>query len=492
MIELRNLNFKYTNSEDDNGLKGINLRIKRGELVVVCGKSGSGKTTITRILNGLAPDYYTGDLSGDIIIDNKNMRGRKIYDYVGLVGSVFQNPRSQFYNIDVMDELAFGAENMCVEKEEIIKRISDSVKNFDIEKLINRSLFDLSGGEKQKIACASVNVMGPELFVLDEPTSNLDFTGIELLRKSLEFWKAKGKTIVISEHRLHWLRDMADRYVYLDHGEIKGLYTKTEFLNISNEQRCKMGLRSSNPFGNIGTDLNQQDIKTTENENNHFIEIKNLKFSYKKKTVLNIENLSISSGEVSGITGSNGAGKSTLAKCLCGLEKKLKCEILIDGKALKPKKLIEKSYMVMQDVNHQLFTESVMEEVILSMDYNLDEDEQKEKAGSILKDLNLYHKKDLHPMSLSGGEKQRLAIASALASSKPIIIFDEPTSGLDYINMKEVAAQILKIKPQKTILIISHDPELINLCCEKLILMEKGRIKWMGRPGLQYGGLSSN
>lgn len=477
MIDIKNLNFAYSNNGKAHGLKNINIHIKRGELVVICGSSGGGKTTFTRIINGLIPDYYLGDLSGNIIINDKSMSGLSIYQYVGLVGSVFQNPRSQFYNVAVIDELAFGAENMGIEKEEIINRISSSSEKFEIESFLNRSLFDLSGGEKQKIACASIDVMHPEIIVLDEPTSNLDFKGINQLKRVLKFWKEQGKTIIISEHRLYWLSDIADRYVHFENGEIKNLYSKETFLNMDISERHNMGLRSSDPFNSFDKEIQNINIDSVKSD---FLEIKNLKASYKKNLVLNIENISIKKGDIVGILGSNGAGKSTFSKCLCGLNKQSKGEIIIDGIAYKPKDLVGKSYMVMQDVNHQLFTESVLEEVILSMDYDLDEKEKKERAIAILKDLNLFDKMDLHPHSLSGGEKQRVAIASAIASSREIIIFDEPTSGLDYLNMREVANQIMKLKANnKTVLIISHDPELINLCCEKLLFMEKGTIKWI-------------
>ena len=471
MIDLENVCFSYTSNEKEASVKNINLHVAQGEAIVLCGKSGCGKTTITRLLNGLIPDYYNGVLSGKIKIDNRDTKGLEIYEYMGKVGSVFQNPRSQFYSINTTDELAFGCENMGLHKEETLKRIGRTIGMFGICDLMNKSLFALSGGEKQKIACASVSAMEPDILVLDEPSSNLDIAAIESLRKVIETWKRTGKTIVIAEHRLYWLRALADKYVYLREGKIDRIFTKDEFSQLEDRTRHEMGLRSIDPFT-----IHEvfPDIK-----NNSTINVSNLKFAYQKKPLLDIDNLFFNSNAVIGILGNNGAGKTTFAKCLCGLEKKARGTVILSGKKLKLKQCIHRCYMVMQDVNHQLFTESVLDEVLLSMDSE-NEKENEQRAKQILWELNLGEKTSLHPMSLSGGEKQRVAIASAIASSKEIIIFDEPTSGLDYENMKEVAKQINRLRDiGKTVLLISHDPELIYLCCTQIILFEEGKVSWV-------------
>ena len=228
-----------------------------------------------------------------------------------------------------------------------------------------------------------------------------------------------------------------------------------------------MGLRQLN--------LNDLSAKRKEyySDNLSFIELKNFKFNYGKHRVLDIDEIKVPKNEIIAIIGKNGAGKSTLANCLCGLKRSCKGEFVVDGKILNRKNRLKKSYMVMQDVNHQLFTESVMDEVLLSMD-----EENVELAEAILTNLNLIHLKDVHPMALSGGEKQRVAIASAIASKKEILIFDEPTSGLDLKNMLKVSENLVYLqKLGITSFIITHDFELIMESCSHVLHLEKGKIK---------------
>ena len=213
-----------------------------------------------------------------------------------------------------------------------------------------------------------------------------------------------------------------------------------------------------------------------------YVTFSGLAFSYGKKRVLDIPELKVPSGAVTGVLGFNGAGKSTLARVICGLEKRAKGVLNDNGKSYTAKARLKKSYMVMQDVNHQLFTESVIEEVLLSMDVNdVSGEAARQKALDILDALNLSEFKEVHPMALSGGQKQRLAVASAIAADKEFLIFDEPTSGLDYAHMLDVAENITRLaRAGKTVFIISHDPELIAACCNYLIFMDGGKLVWSG------------
>lgn len=179
MIELKDVSFTYESGETENNLSHINLAIQDGETILLCGESGCGKTTLTRLINGLIPHYYGGKLTGQVLLDGKELKDYPLYQIGQRVGSVFQNPRTQFYNVDTTSEIVFGCENMALPVPEMRKRLEETAHSLKLEKLLNRSLFALSGGEKQKIACASADAIHPDIFVLDEPSSNLDISTIE-------------------------------------------------------------------------------------------------------------------------------------------------------------------------------------------------------------------------------------------------------------------------------------------------------------------------
>lgn len=467
MIDIKNVSFKYENSKEKNSLTNINLEIKKGEVVILCGESGCGKTTLTRIINGLIPNYYSGDLIGKIKIKNKDIKELKLYEIARYVGSVFQNPRSQFYCMNTSSELAFACENQGLEIEDIQKRIKFSASNLDIQDLLNRNIFNLSGGQKQKIACACVDTYSPEIIVLDEPSSNLDSKGINMLGQIISKWKSQGKTIIISEHRLYYLKDIADKMVFMKEGKIEKVFSMNEANNLDKNEFLSFGLRPLNLF-----EKSYRLTKKYDKKEDTMI-LSKFNYDYKgQNKALEIDSLILPKNNIIGIIGSNGAGKSTFAKCICGLNKKFKGQIILNGNVYNNKDFLKNSYMVMQDVNHQLFTESVMDEVLLSMNDNDDR-----KAFDILDSLNLLSVKDSHPMSLSGGQKQRVAIASAVASKRNIIIFDEPTSGLDLKHMNQVAKILNELKNMnKTIIIISHDLELILKTCDFIVHLDKGKI----------------
>ena len=464
-ISLKNVSFKYNESEVYS-LLNIDLNIKKGEIVVLCGESGCGKSTIIRLINGLIPFYYHGQVEGEVTVQNHKVSDGNIYDLGSRVSTVFQNPRSQFYCVEVKSELAFGAENLNIPNKEIRKRIDDITVTMHMENLIDRTMFQLSGGEKQKIACASVSVTDNKIIVLDEPSSNLDMYAIEELKKMLVFWKSQGKTIVIAEHRLNYLKDIAERYIFMKKGQIKEEFSGDTFNMFSTDKLNAMGLRS----------ISYNDLQIqNRTQSDKSLVLRDFYFKYRRSKVpsLTIDELKIPGNAVIAVIGRNGAGKSTFIRNFCGLEKKGK-GILIDcDLKLKSKKRLNSSFLVMQDVNHQLFTESVLEEIALSST-----DLNEENMDRLLKEFDLEDFKNRHPMSLSGGQKQRVAVASAIASDRKFIAFDEPTSGLDYRHMKQVAKCIKTLqKMDKTIFIITHDLELIYSCCNYVIHIEDGKIK---------------
>ncbi|WP_085491367.1 ABC transporter ATP-binding protein [Fibrobacter sp. UWB13] len=476
-ISLKNISFSYSDSLDDAILKNLNLEIRSGECVVLAGESGCGKTTISKLINGLIPHYHSGTMDGDVLLGGKNTSDMTLAEISRVVGSVFQNPRSQFFNIDTDCELAFGCENLEMDPEEIKQRVENVVQEFHLEHLLGRSIFNLSGGEKQKIACASVSATGPEIFVLDEPSANLDLKTIADLKEIVSRWKKAGKTVVIVEHRLYYLRDVADRICYVKDGQIAYEWTPAELeakgaayasslglrcMNLGQlcegmvrqaHQPCKVPELVEGPQGSKELDLAKQSITFT-----------NLTFSYHRKhPILDIDHLELPCGQITALVGHNGAGKSTLAQVLCGLLG-----------SWRQKRAARKrgTYLIMQDVNHQLFTESVLDEVLLGM-----KPQNEKLALEILDGLNLKQYTENHPMALSGGQKQRVAIGSGISSGCDIVVFDEPTSGLDYRQMLAVSATLKKLATSgKTLLVITHDPEFILNSCQSVIRLEHGKI----------------
>lgn len=465
MIKIDHISFSYgEENENTGGVRDIDLNIEDGQFVVLCGESGCGKTTITRLINGLIPHYYEGQMAGEVWVNGEKVSEQPLYDTAAVVGSVFQNPRSQFFNVDTTSEITFGCENLGQPEKDIRERFTKTVRDFRLEKLMDRNIFHLSGGEKQKVACAGVSIMEPDVLVMDEPSSNLDAASILDLRKILAFWKSQGKTIIVSEHRLYYLRGLADRFIYLAEGQVSRDYSAAEFEQLTEQQRSNMGLRTFALERLLPPVLPQQE-KTA-------LALHNFRFAYKNEPeTLHIMDCEIPTNRIVGIIGNNGAGKSTFSRCFCGLEKRCG-EIVWNGRKYRPKDRLSTCYMVMQEVNHQLFTESVLDEVLISM-----EEENQERAEEILNRLDLLAFKDRHPMSLSGGQKQRVAIASAIASKRSILFFDEPTSGLDYKHMKEVANVLRQVRDTGiTVYVITHDLELILDCCTDIVHFENGSI----------------
>lgn len=447
MVEIENLSLSYGNSP--KVLKNISLDVKKGECVLFTGKSGSGKSSIINSINGLAVRYDGASMGGTIRIDNKDIKNLELYEISLLVSNVFQNPKTHFFNINTTLELLFYLENIGLSKKQMDERLNDMLDLFPIEHLLNRDIFKLSGGEKQILCIAASYISGTEIIVLDEPSSNLDEENILIIKEMLIKLKDKGKTLIISEHRIFYLMDIVDRVFLIKDGEIQKEYTQIDFMKIPSEKLKKLGLRNKN----------RVKLTVPENQNKGNLEVKNIEFKFNgidKK--LHLKDLSFEMGKIYGIVGTNGLGKSTLLRCLIGLERKSKDEIYLDGKRLSKSDRLKISSLVMQDVNHQLFTDSVIKEVSLGI-----KNIESSYVEDILRKLDLYELKDCHPMSLSGGQKQRVAIASVLCKNSKFIFFDEPTSGMDYYNMMNISHLINECKSDnKIIFIVSHDQEFLN------------------------------
>lgn len=474
MIELENVSFYYENCKT-NCLKRINLHVKKGECVLLTGASGCGKTTITRIINGLIPSFYEGKLEGTVKINGKSINNFRPDELACCVGSVFQNPRSQFFNVDSTSEIAFGCENIGLPRQEIQNRIQNAVNDLKIERLLERNIFELSNGEKQMIAIASAYAMHPDIYVFDEPTANLDINASEQLGCIISRLKAMGKTIIIAEHRFHFIRGIIDRVIFMNQGSIVREWSEKEFREMKENDRKKLGLRS---YEMKHIEMNHKALKRNkpDMQGKEKLSIRDLTIRYQAtKDVIRHFNFNASPGEIIGIIGENGSGKTTLINCLCGLMKEKEGTVILDQKKMKKRHRISNFYMVMQDANYQLFSDAVKNEMNIALQKKsiLKEEEQLK----LLKTLSLDTFLERHPLSLSGGEKQRLTIAAGIAQNSQVLFLDEPTSGLDYENMKRVCSVLEWLKNQgKIVFVITHDYELVTSVCSRILHIhrEKG------------------
>ncbi|KPU42998.1 putative HMP/thiamine import ATP-binding protein YkoD [Oxobacter pfennigii] len=464
MIVFENVSFTYTGQEG-GGLRDVSLTVKRGECVLLCGRSGCGKTTVTRLINGLIPHFYAGTLKGRVAAGNMEVSETPMYRIADSIGSVFQNPRTQFFNTDTDSEIAFGIENQGLPPDELKRRVEETALKLGIRELRGRNIFALSGGEKQKIAFASVYAMNPDIYLLDEPSSNLDMKSIKELEKHLRLIKERGKTILIVEHRLYYLMGLADRIIYLEDGAVTAEYTADDFLKLSEKVREDMGLRATD----LGRLLPEKRVEKREAPT---LDIGNLTIRHKNKVILDKVSLQASRGEVIGVVGHNGAGKTTFVRALCGLHTNCEGQFIWEGRLRNAKSRLKLSYLVMQDVNYQLFAETVEKECSLGIKKP---DEQ--LVQRTMDDLGLTPYKTRHPNTLSGGQKQRTAVAVSMVCRKEILVFDEPTSGLDYDGMARVSGIIGKLAAMgKIIFIVTHDYELVLKACTRILHLDEGEI----------------
>lgn len=461
MIEVTDVSFTYAGAEA--GLHNVSFSIQSGECVLLCGESGCGKTTVTKLVNGLIPYFTEGcTLRGNVTVQGLSVKDTEPYALAKRVGSVFQNSKSQFFNLDTDSELAFGLENQGAPPELIRRRTEEAIQKLHIEDLMGRNIFSLSGGEKQILAFASVYAMNPAIFVLDEPTANLDREAICRLREQIRLLKAQGHTVLVAEHRLYFLTELIDRALYFESGKLTRSFTAAEFRNLTEGARTALGLRT----------LTERALSlppARQNGAGRGLLVQNLTCGYAKNQPV-FEGLSFYAepGEVVAVTGHNGIGKTTLVRCLCGLMKPTAGTITLSGETLNEKKRRKASFLVMQDVNRQLFYDSVWNEC----EQAAGEQADPEKIRRVLERFDLLPYREHHPMALSGGQKQRLAVATAVLSEKPVLIFDEPTSGLDYRRMKSIGKSVRELAAQgHIVIVVSHDREFMQETCDRVLAL---------------------
>ncbi|MGD9160215.1 MAG: ABC transporter ATP-binding protein [Desulfobacteraceae bacterium] len=459
MLKTEELSFQYAGGTGW-AIKDVCIEVNRGECVLLYGASGCGKSTLVKCLNGLVPHFEKGIRAGRVMLDQTDMADMPMHGISQRVGAVFQNPRSQFFTTHVIDEIAFGCENFGMPREQILSRIDESLDRFGIAHLRDRKIFDLSSGEQQKVIIASVYAMGADVWVMDEPSANLDNHAIDTLRDIIGSLKEEGKTIVIAEHRYHYLKEYIDRAVLLKKGRVCSVHSDDSFLSKKNHHYVS-------------------DEKKVEKEikySGRSLTAKNIFYDYPKSrdSILEGIDISVSGGEITAITGNNGSGKTTLAMIIAGLIRPDKGEINFNSSPVTSGQRIKKCRMVLQEADHQLFTETVYRELEIGIKKNGD---HRDRIMKILKSLGLDHKARKRPHSLSGGEKQRLAVAAALAADPEILILDEPTSGLDAENMMRMG-DILNHASRRgaVVIVITHDNEFIKNCCTRVLRIKKGGI----------------
>ncbi len=399
-------------------------------------------------------------------MDSRNVKGIPINEIGTIVGSVFQDPRSQFFTSNTTDEIVMGMENNALPREEMEERFLQTVSQIGVEPLLGKSIFPLSSGEKQKVAIASVYTMLPKVLVLDEPSANLDSDTITHLRGLLTKLKKAGTTIVLSEHRLHYAKGLFDKMMYMQKGEIIGEYARDEALALTNDELKNMGLRLfAEPEINV-------DKRMPYNEKDFFC-AKGLSIALGGQKILDEVEFSTEQGKTMAVLGGNGAGKTTLCRVLTGLHKQNVGQIFIDGKETKSNQRVWKTFFVQQDSDYQLYAPTVEDEFLIG---STKKRVTKEKITKLLAEVGLEGMESRHPLSLSGGEKQRLLLALAVAYEKEVLVLDEPTSGLDGANMRLTAQFIKKLAKQgKCIILITHDRELISLVADSLLYIDKGK-----------------
>lgn len=439
-------------------LRNINLHVEAGRAILLTGPSGGGKTTLLRCMNGLIPHVYGGELRGEVRIAGYDARTENFRDICGRIGVLFQDPQKQFLALTVEDEIRLNLEWLLTSADEVRERTEEALEYFGLVALRHASLFELSEGQKQKLALAGVWTRRPEILTLDEPTANLDMQAAEDLAHHLLRLKADGITLIIADHRLGWLHDLIDEVVVVDQGQIvaQGAWSLLENENFRNRH----GLRT--------TQWQQTECKPT-----HFIPADetllrwdDLTFGYRgRPTLFDAASVVVPEGSVTAIVGENGQGKTTLARLMAGLIHPQRGRLIMRHKEIRPRDLLRQTGFAMQNSELQLYQRTVKDE-LAHASRNRRERLNRQQIFAWLARFNLDGVAERHPQSLSGGQKQRLVVACAAVRAEDLLILDEPTSGLDGAQMLAMARLLTDRKSEgQASLVITHDPELIAQVC---------------------------
>ena len=532
MITFQNVTFTYPGSTRP-ALQDINLRIPAGALCLVAGASGSGKSTLLRCINGLAPHFSGGSLSGRITVNGLDPVRLSPQGMSRHVGFVFQDPEAQFVVDQVEDEIAFALENMAMPQAEMAERVGEALDLLELGALRERRLETLSGGERQRVAIAAALALRPQVLVLDEPTSQLDpHTAEEVLHALLRLNQSLGLTVVLAEHRLERILPFAGQMLFLEAGcpgvlsgpprEVleqvdlnpplvalgKKLGWRPLPLTVEEARIQAEGLSRDSA---IVTEAAEPGAARPALAAAPFIQAEGLSVSYGAFRALDNASLSLWPGQIAALLGPNGAGKTTLLRCLVGLLRPQQGRVLVAGQDIAGKDTAEICRQVgylPQDPNALLFADTVLDELLATLrnfagqggrkrggGHKPVSDDQKAAALALLERLGLGSLASAYPRDLSAGERQRVALGAVTVTHPAALLLDEPTRGLDYAAKRGLAALLRGWRDEggpsgMAILLVTHDVELAAQAADRAILMESGRITADG-PAAEVLGQSA-
>ncbi len=511
VIEFQDFSFRYKSQNEDT-LKHINLVINKGEKVLILGPSGSGKSTLANCINGLIPFSYPGEITGSCKVAGIETQEANLFTLSNHVGTVQQDSDAQFIGLSVGEDIAFSLENDCVPRSEMLGKVEEAAHTVDMDGFLEELPYDLSGGQKQKVALGGVLHNDVEILLFDEPLAALDpamgMTAVDLIDR---IYREKNKTVLIIEHRLEdVLYRHVDRIILINDGQI-ALDTNPDDLLRSNVLK-DMGIREPlyiSALKNAGcvfgpeyrlADLDEPDISLyRENLVRHFEEQKpslknevpsgeellnvdHVTFSYGDFTALKNISFRVKKGERISVIGKNGAGKSTMAKLLCGIIRPDEGTVTFRGVncvQYSIRELGQKIGYVMQNPNQMLVKDMIRDEIQLAMKLNKFPEETIEKnAEEVLKMTDLYPMRNWPISVLSYGQRKRVTIASILSLRPEIVIVDEPTAGQDYKHYTEIMNFLEKLNREYgiTILFITHDMHLAIEYTDRSIVFSDGEL----------------
>ena len=507
-ITFRNVSFKYEGA-DIPALQDINLTIMPGEIVLITGPAGSGKTTLCSCMNALIPHYHEGDLNGEVLVRNYNTRKARIGGLASLVGMVFQDPESQLVTNSVADEVAFGPENLGVVREEINLRVQEALQATRLKGYDDREPHSLSGGEQQACVIAAIYAMHPEIYVMDEPLANLDPVGrIQVFRVIVEIAKQRGKTLVLVEHSLEDVLPLVDRVVVLDQGriirdgptadvlaagDIPHVFTRPPIIRLAEKVNLSpLPLTSDQFYQSLSAKYQLGSINWSGQKQPNLqvgspvIEMRDVAYSYDNKNiVLNDVNLTINTGELVAILGRNGSGKTTLVRHIIGLLQPIHGNVTVLGKDVSvtpTHEIAQEVGFCFQNPNHQLVSFNVRDELIFGLKaHHVDPTEFESRIHEALEFVNMLDLINAEIFDLGKGQKQRLALASVLTLNPRILIIDEPTTGQDPRMSEEIFDIIKRLNEMgTTVLMITHKIDYAAIYASRAIVLKNGRIAFDG------------